>query len=883
MTQISVFISYSHADEWLKDELVSHLAALRRKGDIDVWHDRLIPPGGMLDTHIDEKVRSAQIFLFLISPKFIQSDYCMHREYEIARQRHEKGEAEIVPVLIRACDWDVAGLKNFNALPPDAIPVTNGATRKDEDSQRDAAWVQVIDGLKTVIANLKKSLTPPSLSESYLSSLFCIDFIRHPNAQLFDERDIFVDPEIYHENEKEQIGEFATFVSSIEEQRAVIITGGDRSGKSLFAKKLQAFLDSKKRPTVLISGKELKNAHIERYISRAIEEQYGLSGFLRTGFAVILDDFDECRLPDRIKEKIVKCLSEKYKSVIIFSFSNAPSVLFTPDDLPDPQVYSILPFGDEKLFSLVKKWKCIGLETDVLADDRDILVTHEKLQLIFEHSEIEKSPYSAVTFLELIESISGGDLTVSSFASCYDTLITNRLKNKGTDWRSFDEAKNFLSLLAYRAFRDNGTGTLSREAFRESLETFSQQFLSDVDALKEAATPVFIDDNNGDFSFREEYLWYFLCARYVAKVLLKNDREKYTDFIDTCTDNIFQKKYANVIIFIAYFSDDNYVISSLTRTLDSLFSKADDWILSDRSRELMLGIPTQEQLAIESRADIVDNRVAVIREKITDIIRGAEDVVAKYTLPFLVSSIDDSELVEEIDQKDLDADSYMRSVNALLRIHSVLGQILTTRSGTYNADLVLACISKMVQASGRYAYLNHAIATVLIYDADGHAAEVDRAIDSDIPLEEKFEKVQRIFGFWSVYLSQAGLARYLAQDHSIRALERLAANFEGEASDDHYLPFNFTSVLIIARFYHQGRVNRRDIESCIKNYGSDSAIMQLLRVAFHIYSYYMPLAIEDKQWISTKLNMPLKQIEAQRYRSSTLGREILKHAKGSRK
>ena len=46
MDPVRLFISYSHADEWLKDELVKHLAALKHRGIIDVWHDRLIPAGG---------------------------------------------------------------------------------------------------------------------------------------------------------------------------------------------------------------------------------------------------------------------------------------------------------------------------------------------------------------------------------------------------------------------------------------------------------------------------------------------------------------------------------------------------------------------------------------------------------------------------------------------------------------------------------------------------------------------------------------------------------------------------------------------------------------------------------------------------------------------
>ena len=44
-----IFISCSHADEELCNELEKHLAALRHQGVITVWHVRRIEPGEELD------------------------------------------------------------------------------------------------------------------------------------------------------------------------------------------------------------------------------------------------------------------------------------------------------------------------------------------------------------------------------------------------------------------------------------------------------------------------------------------------------------------------------------------------------------------------------------------------------------------------------------------------------------------------------------------------------------------------------------------------------------------------------------------------------------------------------------------------------------------
>jgi hypothetical protein len=110
----------------------------------------------------------------------------------------------------------------------------------------------------------------------------------------------------------------------------------------------------------------------------------------------------------------------------------------------------------------------------------------------------------------------------------------------------------------------------------------------------------------------------------------------------------------------------------------------------------------------------------------TDGISGRD----RYTLPFLHVKIGDLSN-EDAREVSINQDSYIKSVNALLRTHSVIGQILSARSGTFSANLVLDCITRMVQASGRYVALNHAIAAVLIYDREGSVREMQEEVRDD--------------------------------------------------------------------------------------------------------------------------------------------------------
>lgn len=120
----SVFFSYSHADEALRDQLEKQLAMLKRQGVIETWHDRRIGAGENIHTSIDDHINTDDIILLLVSSDFLASDYCYDIEMQRAMERHERNEAIVIPVILRACDWHSAPFGKLNAVPRDGKPIT---------------------------------------------------------------------------------------------------------------------------------------------------------------------------------------------------------------------------------------------------------------------------------------------------------------------------------------------------------------------------------------------------------------------------------------------------------------------------------------------------------------------------------------------------------------------------------------------------------------------------------------------------------------------------------------------------------------------------------------------------------------------------------------
>lgn len=143
-----LFVSYSHKDELLRKELDAHLTPLIRESAIEIWHDRRIDAGDEWNEEIDGRMRTAEVFLLLVSPDFFASDYCYGREMSVALDRYNSGDVLIVPIVVRPVDWKRSPLARFQALPKDAIPLTSW-------DNRDLGWLSVVEGIRNVCEKFK--------------------------------------------------------------------------------------------------------------------------------------------------------------------------------------------------------------------------------------------------------------------------------------------------------------------------------------------------------------------------------------------------------------------------------------------------------------------------------------------------------------------------------------------------------------------------------------------------------------------------------------------------------------------------------------------------------------------------------------------------------
>ena len=157
---VEIFFCYAREDEEIRKKLEKQLRASKRQGIIDIWYDREISPGAEWEREIDRHLNSAKIILLLVSPDFIDSDYCYSQEMLRAMERHERGDARVIPVILRPVYWQAAPFGKLQALPTDAKAIISHDLHYLDD-----AFFDVAEGMRKVALELSELPIPSDVAK----------------------------------------------------------------------------------------------------------------------------------------------------------------------------------------------------------------------------------------------------------------------------------------------------------------------------------------------------------------------------------------------------------------------------------------------------------------------------------------------------------------------------------------------------------------------------------------------------------------------------------------------------------------------------------------------------------------------------------------------
>jgi hypothetical protein len=131
-----IFISYADADEpenplgdetkWLSF-VTGYLRPALKRGVVEIWIDRLMRGGDAWSPEIERRLRDCDIFILLVSPNSLSSDYVVDQEIAIIRGRQTKREdVHFYPlVLTPTPEAGLQLVRDLNLRPRDGRPFSD--------------------------------------------------------------------------------------------------------------------------------------------------------------------------------------------------------------------------------------------------------------------------------------------------------------------------------------------------------------------------------------------------------------------------------------------------------------------------------------------------------------------------------------------------------------------------------------------------------------------------------------------------------------------------------------------------------------------------------------------------------------------------------------
>ncbi|MEZ4673174.1 MAG: toll/interleukin-1 receptor domain-containing protein [Caldilineaceae bacterium] len=121
----SIFISYSHQDMELKEQLVNYLKVFEfHIGNWYIWDDSKIGVGEIWQEQIENALNQTSIALLLVTVNFLNSSFIRKVELPRFLLRREQEGMRIFPIIATDCPWqDIKWLSDMLVRPQDGEPI----------------------------------------------------------------------------------------------------------------------------------------------------------------------------------------------------------------------------------------------------------------------------------------------------------------------------------------------------------------------------------------------------------------------------------------------------------------------------------------------------------------------------------------------------------------------------------------------------------------------------------------------------------------------------------------------------------------------------------------------------------------------------------------
>ena len=390
-----------------------------------------------------------------------------------------------------------------------------------------------------------------------------------------------------------------------------LISGGDKSGKTCFAKSLFQSARAQDRIPIFLNGKEVQSRKVEALrenIRRCARSQYSFldpdqyEQLDRKSRVVIIDDFELMVREPETRQRILLEFEEIFSCVVLVG---SETVCF--DLLQESQEthlwqythYNILSFGEVLREQFIRKWLSLPSDSPPSIDLREEVPKIGRLiNGVIRKTLLPAYPLFLMIVLQQIES---GQPTVrgGSYGHLFEAVVTRILNGSRFTKVSIAAKHRYLSTLAYELYQRN----LAALPEDEVLAWHTQYWKTiGVSVEFEKSLRDFVELNilqvvNGKISFRYKYHYCFFVAYYLSENITN---QAVRETIRQICAQTYHAETGDILLFLSHLSNDSIILDEMLNAANKLLSAFPEANLKADVAKLNQLQKTAPVLALES-------------------------------------------------------------------------------------------------------------------------------------------------------------------------------------------------------------------------------------------------------------------------------------------
>ena len=591
--------------------------------------------------------------------------------------------------------------------------------------------------------------------------------------------------------------------------------------------------------SLLLRGKDIKHYNINDLCKCAYKQQYQnkISSYElfmqldRNKRILIIDDFDKSLINAENKSKLLDNALCNFEKIIITKDQQIDlrNLLLYANNTEDTKLFRILSLGCQKRNLLIEKWIRLGQDELILSDEMlldQIKRTYDQISVLLGQQLIPSYPVFILSLLQgLNQAIAHFDVSKTSYAYCYNSLIIASLLKSGTDKEKINGVMKFLCEFSYSHYdRKRNYKYFCINEFNSFYQDYQTDYnvpYSKEKLLSTLDNAGLIRSVDGDsYSFAYKYVYYFLVAQKISNLINEN---KADGIVQDLCNNLHKEQEANILIFLVYHNGTEKQMEDLLFASMLPFENYEP-ITLDLDDPLFQGVN-----------DIVDD----IKTKVM-----LENVDPKQNRE--ISLRESDKMHRQIEkshhptEEELESNSCLRDLNNTIKIIKILGQIVKNQIETLKKNQII----KLLEESYNVCFRSIAFFSTMIESSKDEIIDylIEENKKKNIINEEQIrirvQKLLHVLLYQFCLQSFTNLSRSVGTSNVPDIYDTIADKFGTPAAKI----ISFT----IKTYYN--KMHLADLEKIVLEYKNNPVVMEIVkaRVLHYVYNNYVDSTVRQK-------------------------------------